>query len=300
MGYVVQHLAGVGSNFQDHVANYMNFELQNLDAENMGALNTNSTFNQTAYTQYLSSRSGPYSAGKSNGLVFLALQHFDPAFNETIAKLDSQEASSFLPARYKNDSQLLAGFNAQRAILRKHFASTTSAVGEIVIQPWGLSGIANNKPLSRGTITLNTTNPRGYPVVQWNTFQNPLDAHVMVALTRFNRAHWAKSPRLARYQPVETAPGAQYVTDEEIVQGSIDTGTLQPTFAHPSGGCSMLPLELGGCVSDELLVYGVQGLSVVDASILPLIPAAHLQATMYAVAEKAADLIKKRAAAAAA
>lgn len=62
----------------------------------------------------------------------------------------------------------------------------------------------------------------------------------------------------------------------------------------------MLPLELGGCVSDELLVYGVQGLSVVDASILPLIPAAHLQATMYAVAEKAADLIKKRAAAAAA
>lgn len=57
----------------------------------------------------------------------------------------------------------------------------------------------------------------------------------------------------------------------------------------------MMPEELGGCVSDELLVYGVKGLSVVDASIIPMIPATHLQATMYAVAEKAADIIKKRA-----
>ena len=45
----------MGSNFQDHVANYMNFDLQNLNPENMGALNTNATFNQPAYDQYLSS-----------------------------------------------------------------------------------------------------------------------------------------------------------------------------------------------------------------------------------------------------
>jgi choline dehydrogenase-like flavoprotein len=57
----------------------------------------------------------------------------------------------------------------------------------------------------------------------------------------------------------------------------------------------MMPEELGGCVSDELLVYGVKELSVVDASIIPMIPATHLQATMYAVAENAADIIKKRA-----
>jgi choline dehydrogenase-like flavoprotein len=56
----------------------------------------------------------------------------------------------------------------------------------------------------------------------------------------------------------------------------------------------MMPEELSGYVSDELLVYGVQKLSVVDASIIPLIPATHLLATMYAVAEKAADIIKNR------
>jgi choline dehydrogenase-like flavoprotein len=57
----------------------------------------------------------------------------------------------------------------------------------------------------------------------------------------------------------------------------------------------MMPEDLGGCVSEESLVYGLEGLNVVDASIIPMIPAAHLQATMYAVAEKAADVIKKRA-----
>jgi choline dehydrogenase-like flavoprotein len=56
----------------------------------------------------------------------------------------------------------------------------------------------------------------------------------------------------------------------------------------------MMPQELGGVVDSELLVYGTKKLSIIDASILPIIPAAHLQATMYSVAEKAADIIKAR------
>lgn len=56
----------------------------------------------------------------------------------------------------------------------------------------------------------------------------------------------------------------------------------------------MLPEKYGGCVGSDLRVYGTKKLSVVDASIIPLIPAAHLQATMYTIAEKAADPIKLR------
>lgn len=270
----------------------MNFDLQGLASESMLALNTNTTFNQTSYEEYIKYKTGPYSAGKANGLVFMALKHFDPAFN--VSKIRSQVAAHFLPERYAQDKALLAGFVKQRDILAKQFSGTATAVGEIVIQPWGFSGIANNKPLSRGTITLNNTHPEAYPIVQWNTFQNPIDADIMVALTRYNRKHWA-SEALAKYQPVETSPGPQYQSDAEIIQGGIESGSLQPSFAHPSGGCSMMPEELGGCVSEDLLVYGVQQLSVIDASIIPLIPAAHLQATMYAIAEKAADIIKQRA-----
>jgi choline dehydrogenase-like flavoprotein len=97
------------------------------------------------------------------------------------------------------------------------------------------------------------------------------------------------------YKPVELAPGPQYQTDAEIVQVDIELGSLQPTFAHRSGGRNMMPEELGGCVKNELLVYGVKQLSVIDASMIPLIPAAHLQAATNAIAEKAADIIEKRA-----
>ncbi|KAI8931830.1 hypothetical protein NX059_011467 [Plenodomus lindquistii] len=291
---VKKNLPAVGSNFQDHIANYMNFDIQGLSPENMGALNTNSTFNQTSYDEYIKYKTGPYSVGKANGLVFMALQHFDSDYNTTVSKIRTQVATDFLPERYAQDDKLLAGFSRQRKILIDQFSGTEAGVGEVVIQPWGFSGIANNKPLSRGTITLNNTHPAAYPIVQWNTFQNPVDAEVMVALTKFNRAHWA-SKGLAQYKPVETSPGPQYQTDEEIIQGGVVSGSLQPSFAHPSGGCSMMPEKYGGCVSDELLVHGVKQLSVIDASIIPMIPAAHLQATMYAIAEKAADIIKKRA-----
>ena len=66
------------------------------------------------------------------------------------------------------------------------------------------------------------------------------------------------------------------------------------TLMHVAGTAAMMPRELGGVVDPKLKVYGIQGVRVVDASIMPLIPACHLQATVYAVAEKAADIIRKR------
>lgn len=56
--------------------------------------------------------------------------------------------------------------------------------------------------------------------------------------------------------------------------------------SHHSGTCAMLPLDLGGVVGPDLLVYGTQNLRVVDASIMPILPACHLQSVMYAIGEK--------------
>jgi choline dehydrogenase-like flavoprotein len=55
----------------------------------------------------------------------------------------------------------------------------------------------------------------------------------------------------------------------------------------------MLPRDLGGVVDPDLRVYGVEGLMVVDASIMPLLPAAHLQATLYGVAEKVSPKLSR-------
>lgn len=58
------------------------------------------------------------------------------------------------------------------------------------------------------------------------------------------------------------------------------------TERHPSWTAAMMPLELGGVVDPELKVYGTCNLRIADASIMPLIPSAHLQASVYAIAEK--------------
>lgn len=58
------------------------------------------------------------------------------------------------------------------------------------------------------------------------------------------------------------------------------------TEFHGVGTTAMLPLELGGVVDTHLRVYGTRNLRIVDAGIMPLVPAAHLQASVYAVAEK--------------
>jgi choline dehydrogenase-like flavoprotein len=67
---------------------------------------------------------------------------------------------------------------------------------------------------------------------------------------------------------------------------------LETLFEHTE---LTLEQDMGGCVSSNLSFYGVNQLSIVDASILPLVPSQHIQATMYAVGEKAAQILKDRA-----
>ncbi|KAF2802690.1 choline dehydrogenase [Mytilinidion resinicola] len=290
---VKKDLAAVGANFQDHPAAFMSYTLSNTTFPNPLSLTLNATYNATSYQQYVDMKTGPYTAARGNSAAFLSLPQLTSKYISIIVSLLTQNPLAYLPSIY-TDSGLLKGFLAQRAILATQFATNNAAVSEFPFNGGGRATAALQKPLSRGTITLNATNPSGAPVIQYNAFQNPVDKAVLLAMVRHARAFWAL-PQLAKFSPVEAGPGAQYQTDDAIFDALVTGGLLQPTFAHPSGSCAMMPQVLGGCVGADLTVYGTTGLSVVDASIIPLIPAAHLQATMYAVAEKAADLIKARA-----
>ncbi|KAF2826690.1 choline dehydrogenase [Ophiobolus disseminans] len=269
---VKRDLPGVGSNFQDHQPLSMTSRLSNQSIPNQDMLVTkpDQAFNATAAEQYATNRSGPWTYGRGSAALFIAFKDFSEKYKDITAIVSKQNATAYLPSRYAKSTALLKGNLAQRTILGEHYL----------------------KPLSRGTIILNTTHPAANPIVARNAFQNPVDKMILGELVRWNREHWTKAPLLQRYAPVETVPGAQYQTDDEILNAGIQTGSLSPSYAHSSGGCALMPEDLGGCVDAQLKVYGVDNLRIVDASIIPLIPAAHLQATMYAVAEKAADIIK--------
>lgn len=294
---VKKDVPAVGSNFQDHPVIYMAYNISNQSFPNPQSIAKNATYNETAWEQYLENRTGPYTSGlvgnNGNSAQFFTLPGIIDDHEGLTRNITSQHALDYLPDIYAQDAALLKGFEAQRSILSELFVQSQSSCCELSPSIIGGATVSLQKPLSRGTITLDPTNPGALPIVRYNTLMNPVDASILVSMVRKERAHWSL-PELARYSPVEYVPGAQYQTDEEILAASIAAGIVRPSFAHPSGTCAMMPEELGGCVGPDLRVYGTRKLSVVDASVIPMIPATHLQMTMYAVAEKAADIIKSR------
>lgn len=288
---VKKDLQSVGANLQDHATVIMQFNLSNQQFPNPDSIINNATYNASVWEEYFTSHTGPIASGRSGVAAFLSLQQITTEAGAIAAKLLSQKAIDFLPSIYRFPP-LLRGFEAQRKILAKRFTSNTSGVAGYPHRGNGAAPMPFHKPTSRGTITLNLTNPHELPVVQFNTLQNPIDTAIVLAIVKRARAFW-KSPELAHFNPVEISPGARYQTDEQLL-GALKAGPLLPTLAHPVGTCAMMPENLGGCVGSDLKVYGVKGLRVVDASIIPLIQAPVLQAGVYAIGEKAADIIKGR------
>ncbi|KAJ4383677.1 hypothetical protein N0V86_001732 [Didymella sp. IMI 355093] len=289
-------LDAVGSNFQDHPWATVMFNTTTNTFPNPNSLLTNATFNASAWAQYEANKTGPYTNARGNALAFISLPDMTSGqeVNSLVSSLGSQKDEDFLPTIYKGNKKLLKGFAAQRRIIADIFKRRDAAVAEFPVpQDAAFSLVGVEKPLSRGTVYLNASNPTGPPTVLHNAFVNPIDRKILGISTRYYRSYLA-SPLLSRFKISEKVPGAQYRTDTEIYDSMLAQGLLSPTLAHPSGSCPMMPENAGGCVSEKLLVYGTRRLSIVDASIIPIIPSCHLQATMYGIGEKAADIIKAR------
>jgi choline dehydrogenase-like flavoprotein len=287
-------LDAVGSNFQDHPYATVIFNTTSNFFPNLNSLATNATFNASAWKEYEQHKTGPYTYARGNALAFISLPAMTNSSQALIDTLNSQTATDYLPSIYKKNSKLANGFAKQRKVIADIFGRKDAAVAEFPIAADGSFGLVGvEKPLSRGTVNINPKNPNGPPNVVYNAFVNPIDRMIMAVGLRFFRTVWAR-PELTSYKIRETVPGPQFTTDKEIYDSLLKQAMLSPTLAHPSGSCPMMAEKDGGCVNDKLMVYGTQHLSIVDASIIPIIPSCHLQATMYGIGEKAAHIIKSR------
>lgn len=220
-------------------------------------------------------------------MAFLPLPNITSSYQSIIDLATSQPNSVYGPGL---DSTILEGYCAQRKIILRLYDSTDASVQETGWNDANTIPITLVKPLSRGSVILNSTDIFQSPLIDWKAFTFPSDIEIMIAALRINRKFIA-SEAVQELQPVEIVPGANITTDDEL-RAALRQQVV-PTYSHPCCTCAMMGKELGGVVDAKLRVHGVENLRIVDASIMPLIPATHTSATVYAVAEKAADLIKE-------
>ncbi|KZV84927.1 alcohol oxidase [Exidia glandulosa HHB12029] len=289
---VLVDLPGVGANLQDHAVGSTNFQFNTDIIPNPGSLTSNETFKAWADELWATNRTGPRSITVGNVGSWLPLPLLaQDDYKSIVATIKSQNVSELLPSTY--DKTLIAGYKIQRNLIASSYSRNTFGAIELPFSGRGSSSLSLEHPLSRGTIRLNTTDIYAEPLVDYNTFVNPIDPLVIAKSVKFVRK-WQSTPAMQQLSPVEVAPGADLQTDEQLVASLRDSAG--PTTAHGCCTAAMSPRLHGGVVDEKLRVYGVSGLSIGDVSTIPLIPGSHTCSTVYAIAEHAAELIKKRTA----
>ena len=248
-------LNGVGQNLQDHLQIRTIYQVDNTV-----------TLNQRARTPW--------------GMAMMGLEYFlkktgpltmPPSQLGAFAKSDPSQPSANIEWHVQPLS--LDKFGSP---LHKYNAITPS--------------VCNLRPSSRGSVNLKSANPADAPAIAPNYLSTQEDLDVAVAGLKYTRQIMA-APSLAPFNPVELKPGPEVTSEEDLQQAAGDLGT---TIFHPVGTCKMGPAhDDAAVVDDQLRVHGIQGLRVIDASIMPTITSGNTNAPTVMIAERGADFIKK-------
>ena len=147
----------------------------------------------------------------------------------------------------------------------------------------------NLRPTSRGTIRIAAPDPAAAPIIDPNYLATEADRQVAADAIRVTR-RLMQQPALARFEPDEYLPGPAY-PDAELARAAGDIGT---TIFHPVGTAKMGPARDPMAVVDgALLVHGLSGLRVIDASVMPTITSGNTNTPTIMIAAKSAEMIAK-------
>ena len=254
---VVHELRGVGSNFRDHYASRFV----------MRAKPGVETLNELSRGLRLGGQLARWALGKPN-ILATSPSHVH-VFWKSFEGLDQPDLQCvFTPGSY--------------------------AAGKVYIldeYPGVTAGAWQHRPESHGWVRARSADVFDDPEINPNYLSDPMDIRVHLGGMRLVR-RMLHTPELARFLDVETLPGAQAQTDDELLDFAKKNGS---TTYHLIGTARMGPAtDPGAVVSDRLLVHGMEALRVVDASIMPAMPSANTYATTMMIAEKAADFIRGR------
>jgi len=152
-------------------------------------------------------------------------------------------------------------------------------------------GVSMIRQDSRGVVSLRSADPLDAPRIVFNLFEQRSDLERMVRGIRAARRIYAQEP-LQRFVGAELVPGADLTSDAQLEAFVLKVGAITQ---HPVGTCKMgIDGDRTAVVDRELKVRGIEGLRVVDASIMPNVPGGNTNAPAIMIAEKGADLIRGR------
>ena len=247
----VHHLPGVGENLQDHLQVRTIYRVSNTVTLNQ---RVNSLFGLASMgLEYFLRKTGPLTMPPSQLGAF--------------ARSDPDQPSANIEWHVQPLS--LEAFGEP---LHKYNAITPS--------------VCNLRPSSRGHVRIRSNDPEEYPALTLNYLSTDEDREVAVKGLQFTRDIMASDP-LAPFEPKELKPGPDVVTEADLSKAAGDLGT---TIFHPVGTCKMGSDGMS-VVDDELRVHGINGLRVVDASIMPTITSGNTNAPTVMIAEKGAQFI---------
>ncbi len=251
---VIRDMAAVGDHMQDHF--YVRLAYRCTQPITMNELANSLPRKAFALAQWVLFRSGPLAG---NGVTAGAFARSDPRLEQPDLQFN------FSPWSY-------ASRDARGAVAHPFPGFSLSAV--------------HLRPDSRGSVRIKSADPLAPPSIRFNFLQTQSDVQALTAGMRLARK-FTQQPALAPYVAEELLPGPAVTSDAEF-----DANIRQNANSnlHPVGTCRMGP-NGDAVVDPRLRVHGVERLRVVDAAIMPTVPAGNTNAPTIMIGEKGADMI---------
>ncbi|MEM9356647.1 MAG: GMC family oxidoreductase N-terminal domain-containing protein [Pseudomonadota bacterium] len=254
-GVEVRHeLAGVGENLRDHYAPRLVARVKNISTINEKTRGLSLAWE---VANWVTRRKGLLTL---NPTLVYCFWHSGEAADSSDIQM------TFTPASYNEGVQ-----------------------GELERQPGMTVAAWQQRPESKGYVRIRSDSPFEQPTIQPNYLAEEHDRRVLLAGLKLARKLLASDP-LKPYYDKESIPGPDVQSDDELLAVAQRYGT---TTFHPMGTCKMGPAsDPLAVVDDRLRVHGVDALRVIDASIMPTMLSANLNAATMMIGEKGADLVR--------
>jgi choline dehydrogenase len=254
---VVQDLSGVGENLQDHLQLRMAYKVRGV--QTLNTLSAHWWGKAFIGAQYALMRSGPMSMAPSQLGAFTKSNPDDASITRPDLEYHVQ------PLSLDRFGEPLHAFNAFTA------------------------SVCTLRPTSRGSVHIQSADAHLPPSIAPNYLSTDRDREVAVNAMRLTRRIVAQ-PALAKYSPEEILPGPTFRTDKEL---AVAAGKVGTTIFHPVGTCRMgTDNDPAAVVDSRLRVIGVEGLRVVDASVMPTITSGNTNSPTLMIAERASEMIR--------